>query len=456
MLAEAAAAKQVRTRARERLATPVQVLVTLFVGVVIPFFVYSALDSAGLDITWPMYLLVVAALLMTGLMIWTEGLMALRRPAPPEGPGAPAPPASAIIAAYLPNEGATVIETVKAFLAVDYEPGLQVILAYNSPNELSVEGELREIATRDPRFAPFRVEGSTSKAQNVNAALARVTGEFVGVFDADHHPQPGAYHRAWRWLSNGYDVVQGHCVVRNGDASWVARIVAVEFEMIYAVSHPGRARFHDFGIFGGTNGYWRTDLLRELRLRGSMLTEDIDASMRVLERGGRIASDPDLLSRELAPATLSALWNQRMRWAQGWHQVSRRHLWRGLRSDELSARQKIGLFYLLGWREIYPWISLQMFPIIVYWIVKFGSAGALNWLVPLFVATTVFTLGTGPAQTFFAYRLSAPEIRRRRWWFVWYFVVASVFYVEFKNVVGRVAQLKEFVGESTWRVTPRV
>jgi cellulose synthase/poly-beta-1,6-N-acetylglucosamine synthase-like glycosyltransferase len=105
-----------------------------------------------------------------------------------------------------------------------------------------VEQALRRIAARDPRFVPYRVEGSTSKAQNVNAALSVVTGEFVGVFDADHHPAPGAFDRAWRWLSSGYDVVQGHCVIRNGDASWVARTVAVEFEGIYAVSHPGRAR----------------------------------------------------------------------------------------------------------------------------------------------------------------------------------------------------------------------
>jgi diguanylate cyclase (GGDEF)-like protein len=442
---------------RERLATPAQIFSTQALGLVLPFCVYWGLDTVGLDVTWPMYVLVVASLLVTSLTIWIEGFLALRRPAPPDEPGAPAPPASAIIAAYLPNEAATVIETVEAFLAIDYEPGLQVILAYNHdlPAEMPIEVELREIASRDSRFVPLRVLGSTSKAQNVNAALSSATGAFVGVFDADHQPERAAYHRAWRWLSNGYDVVQGHCVVRNGDASWVTRTVAVEFEAIYAVSHPGRARFHHFGIFGGSNGYWRTDLLRETRMRGSMLTEDIDASLRVIEEGRQIASDPDLLSRELAPATLRALWNQRMRWAQGWFQVSRLHLWAGLRSKRLSGRQKFGVFYLLGWSQIYPWLSLQMFPIVAYWISKFGGAQQLNWLVPLFVATTVLTLGTGPTQTYFSYRLSAPEIRRHGKWYVWYLMVASVFYTEFKNVITRVAQVKEVAGERLWKVTPR-
>ncbi len=329
------------------------------------------------------------------------------------------------------------------------------MLAYNTPKDMPIEAELRELAARDPRFVPYRVLGSTSKAQNVNAALSAVTGEFVGVFDADHKPDPGSYMRAWRWLSNGWDVVQGHCLVRNGDASWVARTVAVEFESIYAVSHPGRARLHGFGIFGGSNGYWRSDLLRQIRMRGSMLTEDIDSSLRVVEGGGRIASDPSLVSRELATTTLKAVWNQRMRWAQGWFQVSMRHLREGMRSPHLSLRSKLGLFYLLGWREIYPWLSLQMFPIIGYYVTKAGSVDALDWAVPIFVLTTVFTLGTGPAQTLFAWRLADPEIRRRGWWFLSYLVVTSIFYTEYKNLIARVAQVKELMRERAWKVTPR-
>jgi hypothetical protein len=88
------------------------------------------------------------------------------------------------------------------------------------------------------------------------------------------------------------------------------------------VSLPIRARLHDFGIFGGSNGYWKARLLHETRMYAFMPTEDIDSSLRALLDGHRIASDPFLVSRELAPVTVRALWNQRMRWAQGWFQVS--------------------------------------------------------------------------------------------------------------------------------------
>jgi diguanylate cyclase (GGDEF)-like protein len=438
-------------RALGRARTPIQVVVQQLACLVVPFLVYVGLDRAGIDITGIVYFTLVIGLAFTAAAIWVEGFAALRPAEPPEEPSV-LPPATAVIAAYLPNEAATVVETVEAFLTQDY-PDLQVILAYNTPHPLSIEEELHAIAQRDPRFFPFRIDGSVSKAQNVNAALAHVRGEFVGVFDADHHPDPGAFRRAARWLANGTDVVQGHCVVRNGEDNFVTRLVATEFEAIYAVSHPGRARLHQFGIFGGSNGYWRTELLKQKRMRGFMLTEDIDSSMRVIEGGGTIVSDPGLVSTELAPDKPGALWHQRMRWAQGWSQVSLRHLRPMVRRPGASLRSRIGAFYLLAWREVYPWFSLQMFPLLAFWLL-FGHS-ATDWFIPVFVATSLFTLSASPSQALFAWKLAHPSIRRHPRWFVVFLFASLLFYTEIKNVIVRTAHLKELMGERTWKVTPR-
>ena len=444
----------------DRLRTPLQFLLTVVVGMVLPFLVYVGAERAGWSIAPVAYAVVVVALLVTALSIWVEGLLALDPYQPPPSPqerdeNLDYPPASALIAAYLPNEAATVVETVEAFLRVRYPGPLQVVLAYNTPRDLPVEATLQAIAERDDRLLLVRVEGSTSKAQNVNAALSQVTGEFTGVFDADHHPDADAFVRAWRWLSDGHDVVQGHPVVRNGDATWVARTVAVEFEAIYAVSHPGRNRLHTFGIFGGSNGYWRTSLLRQTRFRGSMLTEDIDSSLRVVEAGHRIGNDPLLVTRELAPTDLGSLWNQRMRWAQGWFQVSGRHLLTGWRSDVLTLRQKLGFTFLLGWREIYPWLAVQVFPLIAFFAYEAGGFGELDWLIAIFVLTALFTISVGPASTLFAYWQADPSIKQHRRWFWAYLLISSVFYTEFKNTIARVAQVKELMGEKAWKITPR-
>jgi cellulose synthase/poly-beta-1,6-N-acetylglucosamine synthase-like glycosyltransferase len=357
-----------------------------------------------------------------------------------------------VIAAYLPNEADTIVETVRHFLAQEYDGGLQVVLAYNTPVPLDVEDDLAALAGEHPDLLVLKVPDSTSKAQNVNAALRVADGEFVGIFDADHHPMQGAFDRAWRWIADGADVVQGHCVIRNGDDSPLAKLVAVEFEQIYAVAHPGRAQLFGFGIFGGSNGYWRASALERIRLRGSFLTEDIEASVRVLEAGGRIVNDPGLVSRELAPETPKALWNQRMRWAQGWFQVSCRHFWTVLRSPALTLRQRLGVVYLLGWRELYPWIALTAWPLLGFYAWRDGG---IDLTSPMFLLLTLFTTVSGPLQTAAAWRLAVPEVRRHRGWFVAAAIANVLFYTELKNVVNRVAQLKQLRGERRWVVTPR-
>ena len=75
----------------------------------------------------------------------------------------------------------------------------------------------------------------------------------------------------------------------------------------------------------------------QTRMHGSMLTEDIDSTLRVLAGGrqDRLGPGADLLRARADHA--QALWNQRVRWAQGWFQVSRKHLRLTFASPDLSA-----------------------------------------------------------------------------------------------------------------------
>lgn len=421
----------------------------------VPFLVCAGLWLAwGVDVTRAGFWVVFGSVLLTAATVYAEALLALPASAPPEGELASYPPASAVVVAYLPNEAANIVDTVRCLLAQDYPGRLQVVLAYNTPEPLPVEHLLADLAAVEPRLLLLRVGDSTSKAQNINAALQVVNGAFVGVFDSDHRPMPGAFRQAARWIAAGADGVQGRNVVRNGRANWLARMVAVEFEGIYAVAHPGRAALHGFGIFGGSNGFWRTDVLDRLRMRPDMLTEDIDISIRAVVDGARIVVDRRLISEELAPLTPMALWSQRMRWSQGWYQVSRRQLGRTWRSPALSRRQRIGACFLLGWREMYPWISALMVPILAFSLLVRHDVH-FHWLLPFFVAATVYVSGVGPIQALFAWRLAVPEMRRRRSWWWQYLLVTGALFGEFKAHVNRAAHLRELIGDRAWQVTPR-
>lgn len=211
---------------------------------------------------------------------------------------------------------------------------------------------------------------------------------------------------------------------------------------------------HGFGIFGGSNGFWRTSVLRQVRMRQRMLTEDIDSSIRAVLAGFRIASDPGLISYELAPSTLRSLTRQRLRWAQGWSQVSKRYFWIAVTSPTLTYRQRAGMAYLFGWRELYPWLSLQIYPIVAAAELTHGVHHQ-HFFISLFVLTSLMTLAVGPFQLLMAYRLAEPSVRRHGGWFWFYLVVSLVGYSEYKSALVRVAHIKDFVGERKWHVTPR-
>ena len=140
--------------------------------------------------------------------------------------------------------------------------------------------------------------------------------------------------------------------------------------------------------------------------------------MRVLEAGGRIVNDPGLVSRELAPRPLKALWNQRMRWAQGWFQVSCRHLRPILSPPASACARSSASSYLLGLREVYPWISLLTWPLLGFLAWRDGG---IDLASPIFLLLTLFVTVSGPLQTLAAWRLAAPGaapapalVRRRR------------------------------------------
>lgn len=103
----------------------------------------------------------------------------------------------------------------------------------------------------------------------------------------------------------------------NTNESFLARMIAIEFDKIYAIAHPGRSRMFGFGLFCGSNGWWRTNVICKLKMHGHMLTEDIDSALRAYGSGKKAAHDMNVSSYEMAPNTFGAFWKQRMRWTQG-------------------------------------------------------------------------------------------------------------------------------------------
>jgi cellulose synthase/poly-beta-1,6-N-acetylglucosamine synthase-like glycosyltransferase len=269
-----------------------------------------------------------------------------------------------LIVAYLPNEKDIIMDQALYALNKIVYPRNRICInvLYNTPKPIEpLETELKELEKQFSHCRVISVPNSKSKADNLNYFFSLNTPcDVIAIYDTDHFPHP--YSPRWAaerfCQDSAVQIVQGRCIVYNSNDSLLTQLVTVEFDKIYAVSHPGRAVMMDFALFCGSNGYWKADTLRKLKMDESMLTEDIDSALRAFTIGAKCVHELNVVSYEQAPSVFSAFWKQRLRWAQGWTQASIKHLklaWNkspeGALNSNRSFYQRFGIFSLLFVRE---------------------------------------------------------------------------------------------------------
>ena len=350
-----------------------------------------------------------------------------------------------IIAAYLPNEQELIMQTLDHYKTVVYPVPYQIILAYNTPNPLPIEKDLAARASNDPRLKCVCVPDSTSKAENVNYVLSLMTdvspAHIISIYDADHHPSKSTFIRVINSFTKHkkLDAIQGRCIIRNSCDTFITRMVDVEFDMIYNIFHVGFNFIHRHGLFGGTNGHWRSTLLAHLRMDHNMLTEDIDLTIRSLIQNNLIAYDHRIESYELAPTTLQAYIKQRSRWAQGWFQVTLSHSY-SVFNNPSSAWRRIGLTLLLPLREIsfhlQTWLTILT---IEGLIISPPSYNNLIWAV--LVSNLILGI-----MLLTACRSKSASIL---------FLICFMGYMILQTYIVLIGELKEFLIIKKWKVTAR-
>ncbi|NER81915.1 MAG: glycosyltransferase family 2 protein [Leptolyngbya sp. SIO1D8] len=392
-----------------------------------------------------------AAYLLTCGCIIAESLTATRSLQEPSVPTT-VPRVTFIVVAYLPNEQDLILQTLGHILNRVRKPDApwELILAYNSPTRLPINEQLNQLAASHPNFRQLWVKGSHSKAENLNAAVRTARGDMICLLDADHWPDVDCVAQAWRWLSNGYDVVQGRCVVRNHSSGIISRLVSIEFEAIYGLFHHARSVIAQTAIFGGSNAYWRADALRRMHFNRDRLTEDIDVSVRAVARGIRFIHDRTIVSTEMAPASFKALFTQRKRWAQGWLEVTLLHQLRLWRSRHLTLWQKLYWTYTLSYREVFTILSLQVYTALLTQLLLDIQITPTSRLF-LWVTSAV-CLATGIIHTLFIQRYQAQRYPLAN--YVLYVGLHWLF-VTWKGLVSLIAWYDHVTRKRDWVVTPR-
>ncbi|KAF1343805.1 nucleotide-diphospho-sugar transferase [Delphinella strobiligena] len=372
-----------------------------------------------------------------------------------------------VIVAYLPNERDIVKDQVNYALDELVYPRdkLRICLVYNSPKPIEpLETELLEMEAANPMLRVIKVVGSKSKADNLNFFFTLDTGaDITAIFDCDHFPHP--HNPRWaaeRFISDKtVDIVQGRCVVYNTDENWFTKMIAIEFDKIYAVSHPGRSRLFGFGLFCGSNGYWKTELLRPHKMHGHMLCEDIDSALRAYGKGRRAVHDMNVKSFEMAPTFWEAFWKQRMRWAQGWTQASIRHvsmIWKNPPGKKRTLSERYGLLSLLIVREISYYLVTQHTCLLLSFVIIGWPKNPKEFIKLIFFRYPLaewFLFSTIVCLILTLYVTDLARSEFTSWRSMVLFSILYTPYLILNATMGVYAHAREIIGYSSWNPTSR-
>jgi len=227
------------------------------------------------------------------------------------------------------DEGAVIEETLRSLDDLDYPNELLELVLID-------DGSSDDTCARAAALAPemrhtlrtIRHELPGGKARRLNELFPELESEFVIVLDADHRVDTGLVRRMLLGFTEGADVgcVQVASLVRNGHTNLVAKLLELEYLFRCKGIYPGKR----LGVFCGSGGMFRRSLLLELGgFDCSMLTEDVELSYRLYERGLRVAYDDGTSSHELAVTDFKNFFNQRYRWMRGLWQAMLFHLGSG-------------------------------------------------------------------------------------------------------------------------------
>jgi cellulose synthase/poly-beta-1,6-N-acetylglucosamine synthase-like glycosyltransferase len=352
----------------------------------------------------------------------------------------PVPTRYAWVALQVPtyNEPFEVVfPTLEALSRLDY-PNLLVQVVDNNTHDPAVWQPLqRRCEELGPRFHFMHLDPWPGyKAGALNEATRRLPGEIeiVGIVDAD-------YEVRTEWLRaviGHFDdpsvaFVQSSQHYRDWEDSPYLRGLFYSYRYFFDLTMPARDHRNAI-IFAGTMGLIRRSALEEIGgWNEQCITEDAEASLRMLGHGHRGVYDRRAWGAGLMPLDFGGLKKQRYRWALGGLQILRFH-WRELlpfAQHRLRLTRGQRVHYLLGSVQWFGDLVTAIFTVL---LVGTAVAIVLHQRLPLrqltgavLVVPVVF-LVTGVGRALWALRRTTgctrgDAVRALRCWFAMSWVV---------------------------------
>jgi len=234
------------------------------------------------------------------------------------------------------NESAGIGDTVASLLDVDYPSSLfEVVVVADNCSDDTAEKARAAGAT-------VMVRNDTQKRGKgyaLDHAFSATPSEVdaVVVIDADTLVSPNLLRAFAARRDAGAQAMQADYAVRNPDAGWRTRLVAIAFGAFHIVRSRARERL---GLSCGLRGNgmcFAMSLLREVPHRAYSVVEDVEYGLRLGEAGHRVHYTDEAHVYGEMVTTSAAADTQRRRWEEGRKALVRENAWRLLKAGVLKG-----------------------------------------------------------------------------------------------------------------------
>ncbi len=289
---------------------------------------------------------IISIILLAVLLFWTVyngsiifiGIRDKRKQlsAPIENMGAEFPKFSIIVPTK--NEETVIQRCLDGIINMDYPKEKMQIIVVDGKSEDKTLKICSDFSEKYPENVKIISEKTVKgKPAALNLALPFVTGEIVGVFDADSLPEKDVLSKVVSYFNDKKVMaLQGRTTSINEKTNALTRVIAMEEKAWFQALLTGREKMQLFVPLTGSCQFVRRNVVEELGgWNENSLTEDVEFALRMVEKKHIIKYAPDVCSGQETPSTLGPLFKQRVRWYRGYMETAIKY---GRLLDNLNKR----------------------------------------------------------------------------------------------------------------------
>ena len=280
------------------------------------------------------------------------------------------------------------IETIKAVENIDY-PDFEIVVMDNNTADPDVYGPVEEYCEGRERVRFVHVAPWPGyKAGACNLALRSYTdprAEIIGIVDADDIVQPHYLRETVSYFSDEQlGFVQTFEGNRDYEGSAYYTACVNSYQSFYLAVMSSRNERNSVPFVGTMGLFRRSALLGIGGWNEWCISEDTEASLRVLKAGWSGLYVPRCFGRGVVPPSYAGLNTQRYRWCFGAMQILRLH-WRSLMPWDRSAdnhltssQRRDYLMASLGWTRDLMMLAFALLLLVITGLRLSGSGFALS------------------------------------------------------------------------------